>query len=178
MPACSIATDVPQDTGVKVMVVTIWPGRLGSSKRSSCRMRSLGSSSKYVPPNEWLCPFEKLVNDMRYWPPTRASMACTRPVNPKGGIHLQTASGSKKARYRRSAGARITRCRVTVPVVMVGLSGQVTVVCQKPRQGLGQVPGQLGILALLAAKFQLDGIDAIRVVAAIAVHGVPTGVPR
>ena len=40
------------------------PLRFGSSNSSVWRMRSLGVSSRYFPPKEWLCPVVKLVNDI------------------------------------------------------------------------------------------------------------------
>ena len=51
---------------------------------------------------------------MRYPPPTRASIEWTLPVNPCGGNHLTIASGSRNARYNRSAGVRNTRWSRTV----------------------------------------------------------------
>src|SRR5215813_6275954 len=72
-------------------------------------MRSFGVSSAYVPPKECDRPLAKCVNDIRYPPPTRASISWTLPVKPCGGSHLAIASGSRNARYIRSAGARSTR---------------------------------------------------------------------
>ena len=46
------------------IVVSISPGRFGSSNLSVWRMRSFGVSSRYSPPNEWLLPVVKLVNDI------------------------------------------------------------------------------------------------------------------
>jgi hypothetical protein len=36
-------------------------------------MRSDGTSTTYVPPNEWLFPEEKFLKDILYVPPTLAS---------------------------------------------------------------------------------------------------------
>ena len=44
--SCGTEVQVVQDTARKVMVVTMVPGRLGSSKRSSWTMRSFGTSSR------------------------------------------------------------------------------------------------------------------------------------
>ncbi|CKS35998.1 Uncharacterised protein [Mycobacterium tuberculosis] len=45
-------------------------------------MRLCGTSSRYFPPNEWLCPVPKLVKDMRQAPPTTGSMAWILPDGP------------------------------------------------------------------------------------------------
>ena len=79
------------------MVTCISPGRFGSSNWSVYRIRSCGVSSTYLPPKAWLLPVPKFVNDIRYPPPTRASIWWTLPVKPCGGIHLAIASGSRKA---------------------------------------------------------------------------------
>src|SRR3954468_18153187 len=51
---------VPTRTFRSVMLVRISPGKFGSSKRSVCTTRSPGTSSRNSPPNEWLCPVERL----------------------------------------------------------------------------------------------------------------------
>jgi hypothetical protein len=89
---------VPQDTAVSVTVVFMVPGRLGSSNAASYTTRWPGTSSWYFPPNEWLWPLPKAVNDMRQTPPTTGSMLCTLPVNPKGGSQRSKALGSVNAR--------------------------------------------------------------------------------
>src|SRR5262245_24282965 len=78
-------------------------------------MSSLGLSSRYFPPNEWLFPVEKLVNDALCVPATLASAWRAVHVNPYGGSHLHMASGSRKALYPRWGGAINTRCKRTVP---------------------------------------------------------------
>ena len=55
-------------------VTVIVPGRFGSSNLSVWRKRWFGTTSRYSPPNEWLEPVVRLVNDILYEPPTRASM--------------------------------------------------------------------------------------------------------
>ncbi|MNT62647.1 hypothetical protein D3C72_2003860 [compost metagenome] len=65
MPACTMDTSVPAITFFSWMVVRISPGRLGSSNRSVCTMRSPGTSSTYSPPNACVPPLLKLVNCMR-----------------------------------------------------------------------------------------------------------------
>ena len=47
---------------------------------------------------EWLLPPLKLVNVMRYLPPTFASSLCTVQVKPFGGSHFASAAASRKAR--------------------------------------------------------------------------------
>src|SRR6185503_9187309 len=87
---------VPTETFLRVIVTCISPGRFGSSNLSVYRMRSCGTSSRYSPPKEWLCPVVKFVNDILWVPPTLASKWCTLPVNPFGGSHLAIASASRK----------------------------------------------------------------------------------
>jgi len=62
-----------------------------------------------LPPQPWLWPVVKFVNDILYVPPTRTSAWCTFPVNPFGGSHFTFASASRNARYARSGGHRSTR---------------------------------------------------------------------
>ena len=118
MACCTIVSSVPQKTSASVTVTSMAPGRLGSSKRSVCRMRRPGTSSRYSPPNEWLRPVVKFLNDILNVPPTLASRRSTLHVNPCGGSHLTTASGSRKARYTRSGFDLRTRWRRTVRSVM------------------------------------------------------------
>src|SRR5207248_7054943 len=54
MPSCTMFTSVPTETLRSVVVVRISPERLGSSMTSVATMRSLGTSSRYAPPKEWL----------------------------------------------------------------------------------------------------------------------------
>ena len=61
------------DTFRSTIVTCISPGRFGSSKVSVWRIRSCGTSSTYFPPNEWLWPVVKFVNDILNVPPTLAS---------------------------------------------------------------------------------------------------------
>jgi hypothetical protein len=57
-------SSVPQETFFIVTVTCISPGRFGSSKESVLRIRSPGTSSRYVPPKEWLEPVVKFVKDI------------------------------------------------------------------------------------------------------------------
>src|SRR4030095_6194339 len=77
-------------------------------------MRSLGTISRYSPPNEWPVFVVKFVNDILNVPPTFASNWWTLHVKPLGGSHLAMASASRKARKTFSGLVARTRCRRTV----------------------------------------------------------------
>ncbi len=64
IPSWTIFTSVPQETFFRDIVVSISPGRLGSSNLSVWRMRSFGASSRNCPPKEWLWPVVKFVKDI------------------------------------------------------------------------------------------------------------------
>src|SRR5690606_24815676 len=83
--------------------------------------------------------------------PTRTSLSWTTPVKPCGGDHFAIAAGSTKARYTRSGGARSTRCRVTVPVLlfasdMLGLLGGYAGIRRTARPGIDH-PAATGVQA-------------------------------
>src|SRR5690606_41587734 len=81
-PACSICISVPADTAFSVTVTVISPGRFPSSNESVYTNRSPGTSSTYVPPNEWLSPVVKFRKDILCLPPTFASSSWTEQTKP------------------------------------------------------------------------------------------------